>query len=332
MSADLQHNAGSNHSAKKFKILSKTIQILCAFAVFGLLIGWSYHLGVRDSSSLPIIEADQGGVRTAPENPGGLQFGGQDREVFRAATNDIKSGMQPQGIAPEPERLISQDYTPQPTKNDAAPIDNQMRRQIILLDNIQPREGVELIKDDELLLKKRSGHVTALPPPPASYADVPVTGALKAIDRSTPLHSDTVSVGGATLSYYNKAPSGTAVVTGAPLTLKTDKTEPVNVAVLKPVTSVPAENMPAKTYAVGIWYVQIAAVGSKDDAQARWKQVQSKAGSLIQAYGLNVEEAAIGAKKFYRAKIGPMKDRSEAVKVCEYLKTKAIDCLVPSKG
>jgi hypothetical protein len=51
-------------------------------------IGWSYQLIVRDISQIPIVRAQLGPLRVAPDDPGGLTAANQGLSVTQLAVND----------------------------------------------------------------------------------------------------------------------------------------------------------------------------------------------------------------------------------------------------
>ena len=51
-------------------------------------IGWSYQLIVRDISQIPIIRAQLGPLRVAPDDPGGLTAANQGLSVTQLAVNE----------------------------------------------------------------------------------------------------------------------------------------------------------------------------------------------------------------------------------------------------
>ena len=51
-------------------------------------IGWSYQLIVRDISQIPIVRAQLGPLRVAPDDPGGLTAANQGLSVTQLAVNE----------------------------------------------------------------------------------------------------------------------------------------------------------------------------------------------------------------------------------------------------
>ena len=51
-------------------------------------ISWSYKLIVRDINQIPIVRAQEGPLRVAPTNPGGLTAANQGLSVTQLAVNE----------------------------------------------------------------------------------------------------------------------------------------------------------------------------------------------------------------------------------------------------
>ena len=59
-----------------------------SLSLFTGAIGWSYQLIVRDISQIPIVRAQLGPLRVAPDDPGGLTAANQGLSVTQLAVNE----------------------------------------------------------------------------------------------------------------------------------------------------------------------------------------------------------------------------------------------------
>ncbi|MFC3677467.1 SPOR domain-containing protein [Ferrovibrio xuzhouensis] len=77
---------------------------LGAVAAFGIGIWFAYDQGVKRGSSgaPPLIRADQGPTKVAPENPGGMQVPNQDKQIY----DRIGGNVPPAGDDGKTERLL----------------------------------------------------------------------------------------------------------------------------------------------------------------------------------------------------------------------------------
>lgn len=72
------------------------------------LIVWSYRLGVRDATEVPVIRAMVQELRIAPDDPGGLQVAHQEREVYALTGGSVRE-REEAVLAPPPEPLTAED-------------------------------------------------------------------------------------------------------------------------------------------------------------------------------------------------------------------------------
>lgn len=88
------------------KIITAAIA-LGAVAAFGIGIWFAYDQGVKRGASgaPPLIRADQGPTKVAPENPGGLQVPNQDKQIYeRLGGNQQSATSGTEKLLPPPER------------------------------------------------------------------------------------------------------------------------------------------------------------------------------------------------------------------------------------
>lgn len=84
----------------------------------------------------------------------------------------------------------------------------------------------------------------------------------------------------------------------------------------------------AQTASLGdAFRVQVAAVNSRDGAEATWAKLQKKHPQLLGGLRLTVVEITKDNGKMYRVQGGPFPDRARAVDACMALKATNQDCL-----
>lgn len=93
---------------------------LGAVAAFGIGIWFAYDQGVKRGASgaPPLVRAEQGPAKVAPENPGGMQVPNQDKQIYeRIGGNDGQSasGSQIERLLPPPERPTATPTSPSVT-------------------------------------------------------------------------------------------------------------------------------------------------------------------------------------------------------------------------
>lgn len=89
------------------------------------------------------------------------------------------------------------------------------------------------------------------------------------------------------------------------------------------------ETVVEQTASLGDAYrVQLAAVKSRDGAEATWTKLQKKHAQLLSDLQLTVVEITKDGNKFFRVQAGPFGDRAKAVDTCMALKRVDQGCLV----
>ena len=74
-------------------------------------IGWSYQLIVRDINQIPIVRAQLGPLRVAPDDPGGLTAANQGLSVTQLAVNERPLLSDEIFLAPAAEILSEENVT-----------------------------------------------------------------------------------------------------------------------------------------------------------------------------------------------------------------------------
>ena len=69
----------------KLKMIFYWFGAVLSLSLLAGAIGWSYKLVVRDINQIPIVRAQLGPLRVAPDNPGGLTAANQGLSVTQLA-------------------------------------------------------------------------------------------------------------------------------------------------------------------------------------------------------------------------------------------------------
>ena len=101
------------------------------------------------------------------------------------------------------------------------------------------------------------------------------------------------------------------------------------------------DNEPAKTAKVpekteaqppgaadGSYRIQIGSVSSDAQARRLWKQQSDKNGDLLGALSLNIQQATIKGRTYYRVQGGPLSGRASARSLCNELKKRQLGCII----
>jgi len=82
----------------------------------------------------------------------------------------------------------------------------------------------------------------------------------------------------------------------------------------------------------GGYFLQLAAVQDRTNVDSEWKRLQKMFPALLGDMTLQIEEAVVGGKTFFRLKTGPFPTRTTAEDVCAQLKSKKQACLLKKQG
>jgi cell division protein FtsN len=151
-------------------------------------------------------------------------------------------------------------------------------------------------------------------PPPAKPVEKPAP--VKAVEK--PVEKPVaMSPPPAAAKPAPKVAAAPAIATGAPRALVT------------PSTAAPAPIKVAPAPATGSYVLQIGAYKSQTEADAAWKNYQSKHSALLAGYGENVQRADLGAKgTWYRLRVAGFADKDVASGVCDRLKADGGACFL----
>ncbi|MEM8841776.1 MAG: SPOR domain-containing protein, partial [Pseudomonadota bacterium] len=78
--------------------------------------------------------------------------------------------------------------------------------------------------------------------------------------------------------------------------------------------------------------VQLQASPNRDDIISSWNRIRSQHGDIVGQKSLAVQLTKSGGVTYYRLRLGPFRDRTEAKAVCSALKARNQDCIVTSDG
>ncbi len=78
----------------------------------------------------------------------------------------------------------------------------------------------------------------------------------------------------------------------------------------------------------GSYRIQIGSVSSDAQARRLWKQQSEKNGDLLGALSLNIQQATIKGRTYYRVQGGPLSGRASARGLCNELKKRQMGCIV----
>lgn len=283
--------------------------LITAIVMTGAMtIAWySYNAGVKEGSegAAPLLKPS-GPMKVAPASPGGLDIPHQEKTVYNAIDGRGRDNTA-ERLLPPPERPMP--IPPARTAQPKAPV---------------PPAGSRVRSAD------RAPEVRSAPGGPVQ---------LQPRAPSSPT-APTVTVTPQPQTPPKTPPPKTAApkTLAPPLASKKLKSPPEPPTLKKPPQPQPravAKATPRPTTsaaAAGAYRIQIGSVSSQTQARKYWTAQAAKHKDILGKLSMNLQQATIKGRVFYRIQGGPLPNRAAASKLCDQLKRRQIGCiLVPPK-
>ena len=252
-------------------------------------IGWSYQLIVRDINQIPVVRAQLGPLRVAPDDPGGLTAANQGLSVTQLAVNEKPLLSNEIHLAPAAEILNSEHLALQVTEDVKSNIDDGAFeiKEVNAENSINLKEVSNEIKVDtgskkEVVLSKVAFSQKKIEIENAvslalSITDDPVDSLTLLRPKLRPM-----------ISRRNNKITGDQVVNNEPIS-----------------------NLP-----IGSAVVQLGAFENKNLAKSEWQRFEKLLGSILFSKKMIVQKAESGGKIFYRLRASGFDDISDARQFC----------------
>ena len=252
-------------------------------------IGWSYQLIVRDINQIPVVRAQLGPLRVAPDDPGGLTAANQGLSVTQLAVNEKPLLSNEIHLAPAAEILNAEHLALQVTEDVKSNIDDGAF------------EIKEVNAENSINLKEVSNEIEV------------DTGSNKEV-----VHSK-VAFSQKKIEIEN-AVSLALSITDDPvdsLTLLRPKIRPMTFRLNNKTTGDQVvNNEPISNLPMGSAVVQLGAFENKNLAKSEWQRFEKLLGSILFSKKMIVQKAESGGKIFYRLRASGFDDISDARQFC----------------
>lgn len=258
-------------------------------------IGWSYQLIVRDISQIPIVRAQLGPLRVAPDDPGGLTAANQGLSVTQLAVNERPLLSDEIFLAPAAEVLSEENVVLQISEENSS------------ITNKEKFDTLEVSTENSLDLK-------ILPE-----------------QNATGLASNNEAV----LSTAAFSPKKLEIENAVSLALALTNEENSSFNSLRPkirpvvLNQIQTDNIAQSvanelvvTLPVGSAVVQLGAFESKSLAQIEWQRLEALLGSVLTSKNMVIQKAESGGKVFYRLRAFGFDDLSDARQFCSAVNDK----------
>lgn len=267
---------------------------------------WGYELLMRDVNGIPVVQAMDGPMRIAPEDPGGSTADHIGLAVNAVAGTGLAEPgadrllLAPQGIG------LSDDDMPQ---KELAAL-REKSAQIATASLSQDGAGAEGAAEGEDLdpIQALADQIAANARPLSELSSEGGEGELVA------------SVTGA-------APAGALIRSLRPSTRPGDLlNQPVALAPAPEEPAGPAEINP-ETLPAGTRLAQLGAYASEDVARQEWERFSARFGEFMDGKDRVIERASSGGRTFYRLRAAGFADLADARRFCAAFVAENADCI-----
>ena len=258
-------------------------------------IGWSYQLIVRDINQIPIVRAQLGPLRVAPDDPGGLTAANQGLSVTQLAVNERPLLSDEIFLAPAAEVLSEENVALQISEENSS------------ITNKEKFDTLEVSTENSLDLKiLPKQNATGL----ASNNEAFLSTA-----AFSPKKLEIENAVSLALSLTNEVDSSFSSLRPKirPVVLNQIQTDNIAQSVA---------NELVMTAPIGSAVVQLGAFESKSLAQIEWQRLEALLGSVLTSKNMMVQKAESGGRVFYRLRAFGFDDLSDARQFCSAVNDK----------
>jgi len=258
-------------------------------------IGWSYQLIVRDISKIPIVRAQLGPLRVAPDDPGGLTAANQGLSVTQLAVNERPLLSDEIFLAPAAEVLSEENVALQISEENSS------------ITNKENFDTLEVSTENSLDLKiLPEQNATGL----ASNNEAVLSTA-----AFSPKKLEIENAVSLALALTNEVNSSFNSLRPKirPVVLNQIQTDNIAQSVA---------NELVVTLPVGSAVVQLGAFESKSLAEIEWQRLEALLGSVLTSKNMVIQKAESGGKVFYRLRAFGFDDLSDARQFCSAVNDK----------
>lgn len=296
---------------------------------------WSFRLGTRDATEVPIIKAMEGPSRVEPKDPGGLQAAHQGLEV-----NTVLAGkpapMPREAAATPPPASLAEEDAPQGELVVSAPA--ALAERVVA-------EGGQLAGDEDLPMPLQEATGAAedttedgapvLGETPATAVAALAAGAAAAagprpMNRPANLvvarPKKTEATASATPAKKPATTETAAAKKPAVIEKAAEKTPtPKPAATTKVASAAPAREVSGVRS--GTRLVQLGAFDSEEITRRAWSQLVAKNPDLLSNKSLFVERTTANARVFYRLRVAGFDSSDQTRQMCESLRARGVACI-----
>ncbi|WP_022703516.1 SPOR domain-containing protein [Pseudorhodobacter ferrugineus] len=303
------HGAATGH-ASRFVVRAGALTSIALVLGVGY---WGYQLAVRNMHGIPVIQASDGPMRTAPDDPGGQIADHQGLSVNTiAAEGGVSAPADRLTLAPAPITLSDGDLTGTAIAM-VAPVSARSASTPGLVIGATPQEDEDGF-DPLLTVSLDANTDVASLANLLSQGAVPLTGELDITLRASP--EPVVSM-----------PKGTMIQSPRPRARSEVRPSAAFDGQTVLAAADPTPEITGDALASGTRLVQLGAFDSEDIARKEWDRLSGKFADLLIGKTRIVQAAQSGGRTFYRLRAMGFADESESRRFCSALVAERAACI-----
>ncbi len=271
---------------------------------------WGYTLAVRDMTGIPVVQALEGPMRMAPEDPGGTIADHQGLSVNTiAAEGGVSAPADQLVLAPAPIGLDANDLTGT-TIAMVAPVSSRAATQPGLVIAAVPQDDEDGSNPLQTVSLDANTDISALVEK-LSQGAVPLSGELDITLNTNPQPVFVLPKGALAQSPRPRPrPEGRVTMAAAAVETPAETQE------------ITGENL-----ASGTRLVQLGAFDSEDIARGEWARLSGKFADLLTDKTRIVQAAQSGGRTFYRLRAMGFADEADSRRFCSALVAERAACI-----
>ncbi|KMK67393.1 SPOR domain-containing protein [Puniceibacterium sp. IMCC21224] len=306
---------------------------------------WGYKLLIRDVSGIPVVQAAEGPMRIAPEDPGGTSADHQGLAVNAiagfgtAAAPPDRVTLAPRALDLADEDIASDAVRAGESQRPRTGSDNTLSLASVSSDDTTPKPDTNAIPRVTTRTELTQESIQALadqiaagidPLSDAGLADTPpVTTALNAV-------ADEAFGEDEPASFAENADEGELAVRlhtpGVARSLRpqvrpTGLRQTATLAPLAPSAVATTPELDPATLPAGTRVVQLGAYDSPETARIEWDRLDKRFGDYMDGKSRVIERASSGGRTFYRLRAHGFEDISDARRFCAAFVAEKADCI-----
>lgn len=282
--------AGPSRGARMARLVNFAGAVTTVAVVAGISV-WAYRLAVRDAHGVPVIQAMQGPVRIAPEDPGGKVAAHVGLSVNRVAAEGTAGEVPDRILLADPAIELEADDTPGVGAAAPRPVSeaDTMVRTLALAEELARQVAAETVTEPE------TGTAEAMVSDDPALPPGAVQRSLRPMPR--PARGD---------------------ATAAALTNTTTLSAPMDTA--------PAERAP-DSLPPGTRLAQIGAYDDADTARREWDRAASRHAALFEGKARVIQPATSVGRTFYRLRVHGFATEDDSRRFCAAIESGDLRCI-----